>query len=549
MQSWIKTMLGSGKLEELPEELTKLLAQAKSDQEALGDLLKRSEAASKKIGGLVGTIEALQTTAESLNSQMSKLQTKVERFDSAASTIEATAAQAAVLAESQASHASSSAKTAGMISELTGKVNELQTVVQKTVSAQEKVAKLSGPKGDVVQLRAEVDQIMVDVSRLEVRSNDFAHVEGRITAVGAQTKEMQEDQKATQRAFTSVSKELKEMHGVVADLGDKLQSVASAKRELEDLAGPNGALAKVQDQVEKARERSLDYVQEVARLREDQAHASAAQEGVMSRYEELRSKLEAVDEGVDKANASVARIDSVIKDFTKAEELGARAERQLNALQALSDHINQKLASVERQREALDRTEAQARSLTDLHWELDAKLKEARSQIKEVKKVHSSVEKLREMNTRVAERSNEMRAEQASVERESKTLRAALAGVQEQMKVTTRRFELEKSTLEADGQRVIALRSDVTDLETRFRHLEEAGQSVNETGRKVDEMSARATSLTGDLNRLAEQVELVEGMRDGMSEARRTAVDVAGSLARLEARQSDVRDAVDGRRD
>jgi hypothetical protein len=48
--------------------------------------------------------------------------------------------------------------------------------------------------------------------------------------------------------------------------------------------------------------------------------------------------------------------------------------------------MNQKIASLESHREAIDRTEAQARALTDLHWELESKLKEARAQVKEVQK-------------------------------------------------------------------------------------------------------------------------------------------------------------------
>ena len=110
MQSWIKTLLRSGKLEELPEELTKLLAQAERDRKALSDLLKRSEAASKKIEGLADPLDALTTTAETLSSQMSQLKAKVEGLEGAASKIETTAAQAAVLAESQAVHVAASAK-------------------------------------------------------------------------------------------------------------------------------------------------------------------------------------------------------------------------------------------------------------------------------------------------------------------------------------------------------------------------------------------------------------------------------------------------------
>ena len=364
-------------------------------------------------------------------------------------------------------------------------------------------------------------------------------------ANGKQAGDLEEDQKAMARSVESVSKRLVEADERVAELGDGMKSIAQLRLEIEEVSGPNGALAGVRAQLEQAREETLGYGEEVARLSEDQVVVRAAQDRVMTRYEELRAKVEAADAGVDKANASVARVDKAMVDLNKAEELGARTERQLNALKTLSDHISGKIASVERQREAMDRTEAQARALTDLHWELEAKLKEARAQINEVKKAHSSVESLRELNNKVGERSDELRAEQSQVERDSKTLRAALAGLQEQMRRSTKRFELEQSTLEADGQRVIALRSDVTDLETRFRELEEAGQTLNEASRRVDDMSARATSLSAELGRLSEQVELVEGMREGMSEARRMSVDVASSLASIEARQSDVQDAVD----
>ncbi len=82
------------------------------------------------------------------------------------------------------------------------------------------------------------------------------------------------------------------------------------------------------------------------------------------------------------------------------------------------------------------------------------------------------------MNANVAERSDQVRAEQAEVERESKALRAALAGLQEQMRRATKRFELDQSTLEADGQRVVVLRADVTDLENRLQSAAERSEAV-----------------------------------------------------------------------
>ncbi len=63
MQSWLKSLMGSGDLTELPEELAKLLAQAKRDRKALRELLKRAETTSKEIGGLTDPLEALKIIA------------------------------------------------------------------------------------------------------------------------------------------------------------------------------------------------------------------------------------------------------------------------------------------------------------------------------------------------------------------------------------------------------------------------------------------------------------------------------------------------------
>jgi exonuclease SbcC len=422
----------------------------------------------------------------------------------------------------------------------------LRELLERSDTATKKFESLVDP---LEAMQATAKSLTTQMSDLQARADSF---DGRTTALGESVSRFEEvsgqvekDQKSVERSFESVSKRLAEADAKVSELDDALQSVGLVKQELVDFVGPNGALAKVRAQVEEAREQSLGCGKEVAQIQEDQAGIRAAQESVSSQYRDLRSKLESIDEGVDKANANVARVEKAKLDLTKAEELGARTERQLSSLQALSDHIVQKTGAVERQREALDRTEAQARALTDLHWELEAKLKEAKTQIKDLKKVHASVDDLRSINAKVAARTSELRAEQTEVERESKTLRAGLAGLQEQMRRTTKRFELEQSTLEADGQRVIALRADVTDLENRLRGLEETGATVNEASRRVDDMSARLTSLSGELGRISEQVELVEGMREGMSEAQRTALDVTASLSSLEARQAGVQDSMD----
>ena len=230
------------------------------------------------------------------------------------------------------------------ISELTIKVNELQMVVGEAMAAKDEITDLLDPKGGVARVRTQVDDLMKDISRLQVRSNDFAKLGGAIGPITEQMRELEEEQESVTRSVESVSKRLGEADVKVSELGEGFQAVSVLRQEIEDLSGPKGPLARVRAQVEQAREESLGYGQEVAQLSEDQAVVRAAQEGVVASYEDLRTKMESLDAGVDKANASVAHVDKAMVDLTKAEEIGARTERQLRGLQTLSDHITGKVA-------------------------------------------------------------------------------------------------------------------------------------------------------------------------------------------------------------
>jgi methyl-accepting chemotaxis protein len=128
----------------------------------------------------------------------------------------------------------------------------------------------------------------------------------------------------------------------------------------------------------------------------------------------------------------------------------------------------------------------------------------------------------------VAERSDELCEGHATIHKENKLVQATMRGLQEQMRRGTEQFELDQGSLEAISQRVTALRTGLADFENRFRGLDDTSKVVTDVGRKVDEVSARASTISAELGRLSEQAELVEGMRDGMTQALATASEIAG---------------------
>ena len=548
MASWIQSLFG----DQRPKELAKLLAKAERDRKALRDLLKRADQASKSLVSLAEPLESVRATVDSVSGQVAELEGRFESVEAAASRVDVVEKRSEELEASQRERSSSLEETAKAIDDLHAKVLDVRAVMDGAMVAKNELAELSGPKGSMARLLGGVDRLNADFEKMEARGDSLEKgleqitgLETRSAELAASQDRLNESLEQTHGASASMEERVGGLRDQVSSLEADLQQVAVARQEVQDFLAPQGALTNIRKQVEQAREQALDYAENVARIREDQAELRSSHDNAAARYEELSSGMDALGESTKKAIRDIAKVEGTMQDLEKADELSARTERQLLALKTLADHMNQKVASLERHREAMDRTEAQARGLTNLHWELESRLKDTRAQIKEVKKVNASIEELRTISTQVKERASELRTEQAVIHKENKLLQATMGGLQEEMRRGTKRFALEQGGLEAISQRILALRAGLTEFEHRFRALDDTSKVVREAERKVDDVAARASTISADLARLSEQVELVEAMREGMAQALATASDVEGRFQSIEARRAEVREAVD----
>ena len=282
------------------KEFTQLLEQAKRDKRALRDLLKRSEAASKKIEDLTDPAEAIAATATSLRSQMSELEAHATTLKDSVSRLESLEQREEAIAKSQKSLTEAVERGSSGASRVEDRINKIHAQMETVSSSEKMIANLLDPNGGLTKVRSRIDELMADVDRLEARGTDLAQIEARMGAIGKQAGDLEEDQKAMARSIESVSKRLVEADERVAELGDGMKSIAQLRREIEEISGPNGALAGMRAQLEQAHEETLGYGEEVTRLSDDQVVVRAAQDRVMARYEELRAKVEAADAGVDR---------------------------------------------------------------------------------------------------------------------------------------------------------------------------------------------------------------------------------------------------------
>ena len=429
-----------------------------------------------EMAGPYGTVATLLKRVNVLREELQDMQDRGTKLKETAAELEVFESQINKISDSQKELSDTVQRSTNSANRLEGQVTELHVQVERVSDARAVTAELLGPNGGLSIVQKQFDKLKDELARIEGRTLDMGQLEARVEAIGRQADSVAANQQTALHAIGAAAGEVKELDAKVSDLREGVESVTVARQEISELSGPKGALSKLHAQMEEARAHFLDYSQEVARIREDQSDSRSSQETLLARYDELRSKMDAVDKGVEQTTNRVASVENTMKDLTRAEELAGRTERQLNALRGLADHVSQKTAALERQREAIDRTEAQARALTDLHWELESKLTEAKAQVKEVKKVNASVASLRALHAQVAEQSEELRAGQARIRTEDKELRTTLASLQEEVRRSTQSYELGQANLEAIDHRIADLRNGVTDFENRFRALDEASQ-------------------------------------------------------------------------
>ncbi len=148
MASLLKSLFGRGEIEELPEELRKLIERAGREKKALGALVKKAASASQSMQEIAGPLEETRTTIKDISGQLADLKDD-DAIGVVFSLIESLEERAKALAQSHDQATSSLAATLQGAADLQQRLTDLGQVVSVVSDAWVDIAKLSGPSGMV----------------------------------------------------------------------------------------------------------------------------------------------------------------------------------------------------------------------------------------------------------------------------------------------------------------------------------------------------------------------------------------------------------------
>jgi chromosome segregation ATPase len=289
-------------------------------------------------------------------------------------------------------------------------------------------------------------------------------------------------------------------------------------------------------------------------LKEHQ-EGSARLEGYETRWQSLNQRL-----GESEIRAS--GMEQLLADLTPVTESVADSKRQLALVKAVTDQLSKKASVLEQQRDQVDRTANRLEQLSGLAQRVEASLQQQAAQTQNLAETGAALEGLARAQQGIADRTRGLTAECQTLDDGVSDLKRELSAMRETTERTTQRFELDRGSFEGLSQRLADLRRGVSDAEARLASMAESGRMIDQLSAKVEalagetatataslaeasELSARVKSSAADLERLDDLSGTLEKRLDRLEQAR-PAMDAAmQDLANLRRSHEGVREALD----
>ncbi len=387
---------------------------------------------------------------------------------------------------------------------------------------------------NLAQLTQPLTEAQKTVSELQARVKSLERLVPVLATLDEQTEAVSKSQRRTETQLTHTSDDAKRLRAEIEEVRGTLEQALALKNDLAGFLELGGGFKALRMDSDKLTGEVREITQGFDRVRERQEELRRASEAVATRLNAFEERQQQVQGGVAATESRVAAVGQTLKELTQAATDAAQTKRQLGTLKALADGVTQKVSALEQQREVVERVTAQVTHLHDLMREVDAKIRKHEESAKGLGELEARVNELKVLQGEVLERSEEISAHHDEAKQADEELRGRLATLRDEVQRTVKRFELENQGLDAVGQRILDLRGGLTDMEARFRSLEEASRTITEVGSKADGLATQLGGITESVTQLETQAERVRALEANTSRLGETVEGVTQQVARLE---------------
>jgi chromosome segregation ATPase len=278
----------------------------------------------------------------------------------------------------------------------------------------------------------------------------------------------------------------------------------------------------------------MEVAEQINRMRGQADDALSAHRHATGRLESLAEEHVAASGKLEEVARRTAAVERSIEPLTQAIDAIPTVQHQLAVLKALADQLAQKSATLEQQREAVDRAATQISQLTRLDRELDTWLRRQEEQIRRFGAIEAKLAEVQATHTKVAARHEELSGAQQHIDEGHRAARQALTDLREQMRKSSEGFELEHRGLHAVSERVADLRAAVKECEARFAVLDAASQGAAAVQAQTQALGEQTSSISQEVIRLQDELRRMAAMRLEAERLVAIAAETAQRMQRIE---------------
>jgi len=419
--------------------------------------------------------------------------------------------------------------------------NAFESAMENAAATVEAAQSLTGPMAEAQQTFAALGP---QIQAAQALAPQIRAVEDSAAALEQAQREAERELRDTTDAAGGLRRELEDLRALVDQALPLKQQIA----EFMDLASPFQA---IQEDAERMRSQMDGLLESFGRLSEAHARNAESAENTEARLGTIEERTNAVAEqfeALDNRTAALQEMSGALEHLTKGLP---EVRRDLVTLEALADHVKQRLGVLDEQRETVERATAQAEHLSDLIRRLDRQTQRQRENAQTVAKLRDEVASLGAVHATLMERTDAVAAEQHEIDERHGEQRRELEAMRDEIAKgvndTVARFEFERDGMDAVRQQVADLRQSVEAFEEKHQALDSTRHAIEAVESRAEGLEERMAALGNEMRQAEADVEHAQRVHAEVDRVSRIAGELAQRIDLLEAPTTEALDAAERR--
>ena len=396
-------------------------------------------------------------------------------------------------------------------------LTQMQLQTTKLATAGKSLQEVDDKAG---KAHARLDEIMGRLANADARAKELDDLGGRIEGLNGAVGKAHDETARLMAPGGEIQQHRKSIETLTAHAQAARETVEALKRD-------QAALGALQEEVRQseadARASKDEYGQLKASL--DTLRANAAD--LSHEMTRTREASRATHEETQATTQLLQDVEKRLGPLAELRDMSRTTDERMATLNALAEHVNQKIKALENQKHTVERAVVESNRLNEMIWAMDVQINKLNEGGLQATRTEELIDRVEALSREVSGQVEAATRARDDFGRDLLKLEKDRSTLAEFAHAFTDRLTVDRAALEAFDQRVKGLQASVAQTEkkldeqaSRDRRIEETDQRLAHLGRQLEQMHADAS----ELQRKQTALESLRGSLEGVDElARKTA--------------------------